>query len=159
MPEFQLSGSDTVLGALVLRPDLKIRSPCPGVPGVRVQLPPDGPQLECVLCGHTHESNQYIVRRVLGDVFSMTSFSKSCRRRWFNTDSSKVLQRVIDSPRCDANWAELLEAKLEQEGRWLVCHPKGSFYLFSGHCWKLIHETVIGQEVRSVVEQMLVLLG
>lgn len=120
----------------------------------------------CLCCNNTHTSNNYQCREVLSPCFTVRNYSSRCRPQLVGLSEHVIIKQVLESPKGDDCYVNLLKSKYELEGKQLKASGdanKPSFFLFDGNIWSELKDIDVRQAVRAfgqdVVDKLLACFG
>ena len=98
-------------------------------------------------CGEPHMSNNWCMRCVVGDIFTISNYSTSCSIKVYGWETHPIIQKLLAHPNVDDPYVDLLVAREQSLGRGLS-HDGRSFYEFDGICWAQVEDIAVMQSVR-----------
>eukprot|EP00891_Asterochloris_glomerata_P005815 jgi/Astpho2/5815/fgenesh1_pg.00080_%23_65_t len=101
----------------------------------------------CPTCPHKHFSNNWCMRCVVGDIFTINNYSTKCSIKVYGWETHPIIQKLLAHPNVDDPYVDLLVAREQSLGRGLS-HDGRSFYEFDGICWAQVEDIAIMQSVR-----------
>lgn len=116
--------------------------------------------LPCVCCDNTHNynySNNYKCREVLSPCFTVCNHSDRCQPRLFGLLEHPTIKQILESPKGDDCYVNLLKSKYELEGKQLNASGddrRSTFYLFDTNIWGELKDIELRQKVRATALEL-----
>lgn len=116
----------------------------------------------CRLCldpTHVHTSNNYTVRYIISECFSLANYSvEECSSELLGWDKHKLLSDLREFPDTDEPYVRIFEAQEAEFGR-QVKHDGTDFLIFNGKLWQYKSALFVGQKIRELASKYMLTLN
>jgi P4 family phage/plasmid primase-like protien len=104
-------------------------------------------QVDCVLCGGRHTSNNYMVRQIYRWIYYLKNYSNTCKPNSFNWERDPLIADIINIPTTDAPYVEMIRTYFSLNEIDIVHTTERRWLCFTGHVWIEINIYDITREI------------